>query len=325
MRPVLENCGSPNTFAVTKGCGSTVVGLSTHLSFQRSGSKGMILTVRNVHRGPRLRHPFFKRRFSGRSGIGLLRANGVKQVMGLGGCVAKRVVPSFIDISGIAGRLISVHTDDIRVPSRVGNIELGGRRGRTLQRKGKMFLRGVVSGHGGPFSTAIRIGTSGGDLRFVCPGTGRSRRRQRGRRRRGDLIADSNMAVPGDVSKVRLAHRRRRSLIGSGAVFITKLGSGQKIRCSTCVRIGRSGGGLNFCDSGPDFSHSTIGRVAPTDGGHARMTIGSRNGAGRTAGGIGRPLGGNRSGPARGRGAGRSGGRGRRRASGPGRDEKHGE
>lgn len=187
-----------NSLAGVLGCnGSSLIGiapafnnrsfrLSTQLSFHEGRSNDVKLIPRFVH-GRRGLSRCGKRGFDTRSGEGLHRANGVKEIISLISGRAKRVVPSVIDVSHGAGRLASLTTGGVHIRDGVKRARVARRRRAVLHTKLPIGSGRVIFDSNHRFVAALRTGIRGHKPRFI-PKAAHSiggRRTRRGGRRRG--------------------------------------------------------------------------------------------------------------------------------------------
>lgn len=164
LDPLLRGYKTNELVPVSLNLGSAVTRMDARLSLQPGENNMVVVAIHGIRKEPNLNFEFFGHKFTDEDKKNLLETGNMGRVVDLKNTKTGELMPSIISVDRLTNELIALRTDFIKIPNDIKGVKLNDAQKQTLMEGKPLYLEGMTSKKGEPFSAHVQFNA---DKRFV--------------------------------------------------------------------------------------------------------------------------------------------------------------
>lgn len=164
LEPLLKGYKTNELVPVSLNLGSAITRMDARLSLQPGENNMVVVAIHGIRKEPNLNFEFFGHKFTDEDKKNLLQTGNMGRVVDLKNTKTGELMPSIISVDRLTNELIALRTDFIKIPDDIKGVKLNEEQKQTLMEGKPLYLEGMISKKGEPFSANVQFNA---DKRFV--------------------------------------------------------------------------------------------------------------------------------------------------------------
>lgn len=164
LEPLLKGYKTNELVPVTLDLGTSTAKMDARLSLQAKEDGQLVLAIHGIRKEPQLHFKFFGHEFTKEDKDNLLKNGNMGRVVDLTNPKTGETIPSIISIDKLTNELIALRTTLIKIPDEIKGIKLDDQQKNSLSEGKPLYLEGMISKKGEPFSASVQFNA---DKRYV--------------------------------------------------------------------------------------------------------------------------------------------------------------
>ena len=163
LEPLLKGYKT-NLVSLSFNTGQTTVRTDARLSLRQNAEGKVGVEIHGIRKEPQLNFPFFGHEFTQEDKENLLKTGNMGRVVDLTNIKTGDVIPSVISVDRLTNELVALRSDWIKIPDEIKGVVLNDEQKQTLQEGKPLYIEGMISKKGTPFSAEVQFNA---DKRYV--------------------------------------------------------------------------------------------------------------------------------------------------------------
>lgn len=164
LDPLLKGYKTNELVPISLNLGTAVTRMDARLSLQPNDNGQVVVAIHGIRKEPQLNFPFFGHEFSKEDKDNLLKTGNMGRVVDLNNPKTGETIPSIISVDRLTNEVIALRVDRIKLPDEIKGVKLDEQQKQTLMEGKPLYLEGMVSKKGEPFSATVQFNA---DKRYV--------------------------------------------------------------------------------------------------------------------------------------------------------------
>ncbi|HSH67657.1 MAG TPA: DUF3945 domain-containing protein [Bacteroidia bacterium] len=169
LDPLLRGYKTNELVPVSLNLGSAVTRMDARLSLQPGENNTAVVAIHGIRKEPNLNFEFFGHKFTDEDKKNLLETGNMGRVVDLKNTKTGEMMPSIISVDRLTNELIALRTDFIKIPDDIKGVKLSDAQKQTLMEGKPLYLEGMISKKGEPFSANIQFNADKRYVEFLFP------------------------------------------------------------------------------------------------------------------------------------------------------------
>lgn len=149
---------------LTLKLGNAVVRMDARLSLQQNDEGNIVMAMHGIRKEPNLNFSFFGHEFTDEDKANLRRSGNMGRVVELYNQKSGEYIPSIISIDSKTKELVAFRAEWMKIPEEIKGVKLNEEQKQVLLEGKPLYLEGMISKKGEPFSAEIQFNA---DKRFI--------------------------------------------------------------------------------------------------------------------------------------------------------------
>lgn len=163
LEPLLKGYKT-NLVSLSFNTGQTTIRTDARLSLRQNAEGKVGIEIHGIRKEPQLNFPFFGHEFSQEDKENLLKTGNMGRVVDLTNTKTGDAIPSVISVDRLTNELVALRSDWIKIPDEIKGVVLNDEQKQTLQEGKPLYIEGMISKKGTPFSAEVQFNA---DKRYV--------------------------------------------------------------------------------------------------------------------------------------------------------------
>lgn len=164
LDPLLRGYKSNILMPISLNLGKAITRMDARLSLQPGNNGSAVVAIHGIRKEPNLSIPFFGHEFTKEDKENLLTTGNMGRVVDLTHPKTGEKIPSIISIDRLTNEVIALRQDWMKIPDAIKSVPLNAAQKQTLLEGKPLYLEGMISKKGTPFSASVQYNA---DKRFV--------------------------------------------------------------------------------------------------------------------------------------------------------------
>lgn len=164
LEPMLRGYKTNELVPIYLNLGVATTRMDARLSLQANDDGQVVIAIHGIRKEPRLDFPFFGHEFSKEDKKNLLKTGNMGRVVELTNPRTLETAPSIVSVDRLTNELIALRVDRIKIPDEIKGVALSEQQKETLMEGKPLYLEGMISKKGEPFSASVQFNA---DKRYV--------------------------------------------------------------------------------------------------------------------------------------------------------------
>ena len=164
LDPLLRGYKTNELLPIGVNLGGSILRTDARLSLQQAEDGNVIVAIHGIKKEPNLHFEFFGHKFTDEDKKNLLETGNMGRVVNLINSKTGDLMPSIISIDRLTNDVIALRTEFVKIPDEIKGVKLNNEQKQTLMDGKPLYLEGMISKKGEPFSANVQFNA---DKRFV--------------------------------------------------------------------------------------------------------------------------------------------------------------
>jgi hypothetical protein len=164
LDPLLKGYKTNELVPVSLNLGTAITRMDARLSLQANNEGQVVVAIHGIRKAPNLNFAFFGHKFSKEDKDQLLTTGNMGRVVNLTNPKTGETIPSIISVDRLTNELVALRTEKIKIPDHIKGIKLDEQQKQTLMEGKPLYIEGMISTKGDPFSASVQFNA---DKRYV--------------------------------------------------------------------------------------------------------------------------------------------------------------
>lgn len=164
LDPLLRGYKTNELVPISVNLGSAVTRMDARLSLQAGADGTTVVVIHGIRKEPNLNFEFFGHKFTDEDKKNLLEKGNMGRVVDLKNTKTGAMMPSIVSLDRLTNELVALRTDFIKIPDEIKGVKLDDAQKQTLMEGKPLYLEGMTSKKGEPFSANVQYNA---DKRYV--------------------------------------------------------------------------------------------------------------------------------------------------------------
>lgn len=164
LDPLLKGYKTNELVPVSINLGSAIVRMDARLSLQPAEDGKVVAAIHGIRKEPNLGFEFFGHSFTEEDKQNLRQTGNMGRVVDLKNPKTGEILPSIISVDRLTNELIALRSEFMKIPEEIKGVKLDEGQKQTLMEGKPLYLEGMISKKGEPFSANVQFNA---DKRYV--------------------------------------------------------------------------------------------------------------------------------------------------------------
>lgn len=163
LEPLLKGYKT-NLISLSFNTEQTAAYMDARLSLRQNADGKVGINIHGIRKEPPLNFPFFGHEFTQEDKENLLKTGNMGRVVNLTYSKTGEPIPSIISVDRLTNQLVPLRAEWIKIPNEIKGVTLNDEQKQTLQEGKPLYIEGMISKKGTPFSAEVQFNA---DKRYV--------------------------------------------------------------------------------------------------------------------------------------------------------------